>query len=117
MPREIITISGSRSINFVNFNLYMDKNKIDKLILGGAIGVDSLAEQWAKNNKINFIVFKPNYKIYGKSAPLTRDREMVDAADKLIAFWDGKSTGTKYTIDYAIKMGRKVEVNVINEVI
>lgn len=115
--KDIICICGSRSINFINFNLYLDKNKINKVILGGAIGVDTLAEQWAKQNNIPYLIFKPNYTIYGKKAPLIRDKEMVEASDKVVAFWDGKSLGTKYTIDYAISLGRKTEVNLINEII
>jgi hypothetical protein len=35
--------------------------------------------------------------------PLKRNHHIVDAADQLIAFWDEKSKGTKYTIDLARK--------------
>lgn len=39
---------------------------------------------------------------------------MVDFADELISFWDGRSPGTKEAIDYAKKIGRKVTVHLIN---
>jgi hypothetical protein len=35
---------------------------------------------------------------------------MAEYADGLIAFWDGKSKGTKHMIDIANKMGLKVRV-------
>lgn len=37
-----------------------------------------------------------------------RNRFMVDSSDYVITWYDGKSGGTKNTIDYAIKRGRKV---------
>lgn len=39
----------------------------------------------------------------------------MDLADVIIAFWDGKSKGTKFTIDYALSKGKEVVVhNIIN---
>ena len=35
---------------------------------------------------------------------------MADYADALIAFWDGKSKGTKHMIDLAEKQGLKIKV-------
>lgn len=35
---------------------------------------------------------------------------MGDYADELIAFWDGKSTGTKDMIEYMQKLKKPVEV-------
>ena len=34
----------------------------------------------------------------------------LEYADEVIAFWDGKSTGTKYVIDNCMKTGRKIRV-------
>jgi nucleoside 2-deoxyribosyltransferase len=36
----------------------------------------------------------------------------VDNADMVLAFWDGSSHGTKYTIDYAKRMGKPVKIYV-----
>ena len=30
-----------------------------------------------------------------------RNRELINNSSELICFWDGKSGGTKYTVDYA----------------
>ena len=35
------------------------------------------------------------HKKYGKRAGILRNRDIVDAADIVVAFWDGKSPGTK----------------------
>ena len=53
--------------------------------------------------------------MFGKRAPLVRDEEMAKAADIIIAFWNGQSRGTKYTIDYAKSIGRKVQIYLIEE--
>ena len=92
---------------------YIDSSTLGAVITVGAAGVDTLAEWWAKKHKLEWICYLPNYKIFGRAAPLKRDEDMVKASDKLIAFWDGQSTGTKYTIDFARKLGKRVEVHLI----
>ena len=49
-----------------------------------------------------------SYRHTRKGAPLIRNKEMVDIADMVIVIWDGKSRGTKNTIDYATSRGKKV---------
>ena len=101
MPKSslpIVCICGSRSINYLNLDWYLDKNKIGQIVSGGANGVDTIAENWAKRNNIEFIAYLPQYEIYGgKYAPLKRDEDMVNYCDELVCFWDGKSNGSKYT--------------------
>lgn len=118
MPRTskpVVLICGSRSINDIAIGRYINSKEVGQIVHGGAIGVDTLAEQWAKNNNIESIVFPPNYEVYGKRAPLVRDKEMVEYADYVVAFWDGKSHGTKYTIDYCKKLQKKCIVHLIGE--
>ena len=82
---------------------------------GGAVGVDTIADSWAKANNLETIVYEPKYKVYDRRAPLVRDEEMVEFADIVIAFWDGVSKGTLYTVNYSKKIGRKVIVHLIQE--
>lgn len=44
---------------------------------------------------------------YTNDCMLKRDRALVELCDVLIAVFDGKPGGTKYTVDYAAKKGRK----------
>ena len=37
---------------------------------------------------------------------LARDCEMVNRADRVVGIWDGESTGTKYTLEYARNKGK-----------
>lgn len=60
-----------------------------------------------KINKIETKVFLPDFKKH-KRAYHYRNRQIVLESDLLIAFWNGYSTGTKYTINYAKTLNKKV---------
>ena len=47
------------------------------------------------------------------AAPLVRNREIVAYADQVLAFWDGKSPGTKYVIDQCKKQKKTVTVHLL----
>jgi predicted Rossmann fold nucleotide-binding protein DprA/Smf involved in DNA uptake len=108
-----ILITGTRKTNNVSFvfeklNQEVDKTK-DIIIHGGAEGIDSIAESWCKQNNVNSIIIRPIYpsqKIYY----LHRNAEMIGMADKVIAFWDGESKGTKFTYQYAQKRGKELKI-------
>lgn len=103
-----VAIVGSRNL-LVDIEKYIPKN-ITELVSGGARGIDTLAEQWADRNNIPKLIIKPDYDKYGRSAPIRRNRTIVDTADFILAIWDGKSRGTKFTIDYAKERGIPVQV-------
>lgn len=42
-------------------------------------------------NNIRYTEFLPEYKIHGRYAPLKRNLEIIDNADFVLAFWDGKA--------------------------
>ncbi len=71
------------------------------IISGGAKGADTLAKEYARANKIPYKEFLPNYTVYGKTAPLVRNKDIIDNADYILAFWDGKSKGTAHALGYA----------------
>lgn len=119
MPKSskpIVCICGSRSIKDLNLDFYLDPKDYGEVVCGGANGVDTIAEKWAKKNGIEFAAFLPQYEIYGsKYAPLKRDEDLIAYSDIVVAFWDGKSNGTKYTIDYAAKLGVPVYLHLIQD--
>jgi hypothetical protein len=41
---------------------------------------------------------------------LERDRRMVQHCHRCLAIWDGSSRGTRYTFQYAQKLGKQVDV-------
>lgn len=114
--KPIVGIIGSRDITTLNLDLFIDKNHIGEVVSGGANGVDKIVEDWAKRNKIEFIAMLPNYKLFGgRWAPLKRDEDIVNYCDLIICFWNGKSTGSKYTMNYAVKTGKRVILHIIED--
>ncbi len=107
-----IAIIGSRNINIENLKEYLPEN-VTEIVSGGAKGIDACAREYAEKNKIPLTEFLPDYRRYGKGAPLKRNIEIIEYADKVIAFWDGKSKGTKFVIDSCEKRGKEIIVFVI----
>jgi predicted Rossmann fold nucleotide-binding protein DprA/Smf involved in DNA uptake len=81
---------------------------ITEVISGGAVGADTMGEAWAITRGIPVRVFHPERR--HKQAFHRRNRLIVDACDQVIAFWNGRSTGTRYTIDYALRRNRPVTI-------
>lgn len=80
------------------------------VVTGGARGVDSWAEEEARLRGLCVEVFHANWETHGKAAGMIRNQLIVKAADQVVAFWDGKSRGTKNTIDRAHTAGKSVSV-------
>ena len=74
---------------------------ITEVVSGGAKGVDTQGENWAKANNLPIKQFPADWKKLGKSAGPRRNLEMAGYADGLIAIWDGKSRGTGNMIHIA----------------
>ena len=103
-----IAIIGSRNIIIKNIDKYISID--DEIVSGGAKGVDTCAAEYARVNGIKLTEFLPQYEIYGRAAPIVRNKAIVDYADKVIAFWDGTSKGTLSVIKYAEKIKKQCEV-------
>ena len=103
-----VAIVGSRNITVENFDKYVSKD--DEIVSGGTKGVDQCATRYANQNGIKHTEFLPEYELYGRSAPIVRNKQIVDYADKIIVFWDGISKGSLSVIKYAEKVGKECEV-------
>jgi YspA, cpYpsA-related SLOG family len=101
-----VAIVGSRYFNdykllkrFVLQCVPLDQ--IEYVATGDATGADTLAIVFAKGNHIPFDSLKAEWSKYGNAAGPIRNQKVVDKVDCVIAFWDGKSPGTKSTIKFA----------------
>ena len=86
------------------------KSRTIKIISGMAKGADTLAIRYADEHKLTKILFPANWKLYPRAAGFLRNEDMLSIATHLIAFWDGKSSGTKHMIDIAQEKGIPVWV-------
>lgn len=112
-----LAVVGSRSIEDYNKTWSIINESIKKIekttgafvhtiVSGGAAGVDESAEGFAKWERYRFECHRPSkerIKSGDKSAYLERSKDIVDNSDFVLVIWDGKSKGTKYTMNLARK--------------
>ena len=83
------------------------------IISGTSSGCDALGERYAHERGYALQRHPADWKKYGKAAGPIRNRKMAENADVLIAFWNGRSKGTKNMIETAKKFGLIVETILI----
>jgi len=126
-----VIIAGGR--DFKNYDYLKEccdkalSNQTDIVIVCGmAKGSDLMGYRYAKERGYEIAEFPADWdnfdveqcvikttkddKKYNSLAGHNRNRLMSEDADALIAFWDGKSTGTANMIDLATKKGLKVKI-------
>ena len=104
-----VAIIGSRLLIVNNLEEYIPKNTVE-IISGGAKGIDSCAKEFALKHSLKYTEFLPKYAKYGRAAPLKRNLQIIDYADFVLAFWDGKSKGTKFVINNCKKKNKPIRV-------
>ena len=81
------------------------------IIHGGARGADEMADRMARTMAIPVEVFKADWSTFGKGAGPIRNREMLKTKPEMVlAFWDGKSSGTRDAITAATQMRIPVHI-------
>jgi hypothetical protein len=120
-----LAVIGSREYN--NYNTISDNidylidalvhykhitKHTDVLIVSGkAIGVDKRAKEYADNNGLKNVNILPDWDLFGYSAGMKRNPNIIKHARRVLAFQLNESGGTQGGIDYARKL--KIPCNVI----
>ena len=83
---------------------------ISTIISGHARGADQLAEKYANEKNIPLEIYPAQWDVYGKSAGVIRNQEMLDEGqpDLVVAFPGGKGTA------HMVKIAKKANAEVIN---
>lgn len=119
--KKYVLIAGCRYFNdykiakkYIDYYIsnIREKYKIT-IISGGALGADSLGELYARENRFKIKRFLPDWEKYGRSAGPRRKKLMVETADYVICFWDGKSPGTRSTVNYTKSAGKPLRIKYI----
>lgn len=106
-----LAITGSR--NWTDAQRLADeleKLEITELLHGGAEGADRMAAAWAAAKGLKVTEIRPDYKTNGKAATHIRNAALVNLADRVLAFWDGRSKGTGGTIAKARRAGKLLKI-------
>lgn len=101
-----LIIAGSRTVAPNPYQIQAIINDLDihveAVINGCAQGADTAGAEWGIRNDIKVIDCPARWKMFGKSAGFIRNEGMSNIGDALLAFWDGKSKGTRHMIDCAV---------------
>lgn len=125
-----LAIIGSRDFN--NYKLLYDvleyyKSRITLVISGAAPGADTLGAKWSKEvlniEPLEFpaewsnlgvtpckIKFRSDGSKYNALAGFNRNENIIKNCDCCIAFWDGKSPGTKNSISICEKLNKPYKI-------
>jgi hypothetical protein len=108
-----VIIAGSRT--FTDYQhlcqtLAPDRHRITEVIHGGARGADQFGFRWAVQHHVRSRCFAADWERFGKVAGVRRNHQMAQAGDVLIAFWDGRSAGTRHMISCMQQLGKPAVV-------
>ena len=125
-------VVGSRTItdydvvrNAINKSPWYDKSK-DRVIAtmgeprvtivsGGAKGVDTSADLFASKNNLDIEIMEPDYTDWsGEHPAVRRNTKIVAKSDAIVAVWNGRSSGTRDTIDKSLDRGVPIYVEVVD---
>ena len=83
---------------------------IEKIISGGAEGVDTMAERAAELLEIEFEAYLPENKRWKPNGFMERNKTIAEECTHLLCIrWAGAKTyGSGWTADYAEKLGKTV---------
>lgn len=110
-----VIIAGGR--DFANYELL--QNKCDQffrekrptaIISGLARGADTLGTRYARERGIQVLEFPADWERLGRRAGMVRNLQMLEAADAVVAFWDGQSRGTAHMVNETKKRGLPLRV-------
>lgn len=104
-----VAVIGSRGLTMDDLGKYLPDG-VTEIVSGGARGVDTSAKEYAFACGLKLTEFLPEYDKYGRGAPLRRNITIIEYADLVLAFWDGRSRGTKFVIDNCKKLGVPVRI-------
>lgn len=82
----------------------LDSHPVE-IISGMAKGADTLGIRYTEEHQLTMVLYPANWKNYPRMAGILRNMNMLVTATHLVAFWDGKSHGTKHMIEIAKEKG------------
>jgi hypothetical protein len=115
-----LIIAGSRTIELTVLQLssylgdFTNIPKIKEVVSGGAKGVDTSGEEYAKTRDIQIKRF-PYLSELGKSGGPVRNKQMAEYSDALLLIWDGKSKGSANMKATMRKLNKPVYEVIIKE--
>ena len=123
-----ILICGSRDVDeqevlaaLCKLTLELSNHIVDlhdmEIILGGARGVDKIAEKWFRDAGVPIKVFTANWEEYGRRAGILRNIKMLNYlgdSGMVVAIHNGDSPGTAFVIKEAKSRNLQLKILKVN---
>ena len=77
-----VAVVGSRGLHVEDLGRYLPTDTTE-IVSGGAVGVDTSAREYALAHGLLLTEFRPDYSRYGRSAPLRRNRHVLNLCRSL----------------------------------
>ena len=110
---EKVAIVGTRDYPRLDLVVdYVYSLPMDTVVVSGGGGnVDLTAERAARERGMpEPIIFQALWKVYGKSAGPIRNKLISVECNRMVAFWDGVSPGTRSAVDFTKQLDKIVEI-------
>jgi len=103
-----LAVVGGRTFNDygklkIMLDVLLEGFEVTTIISGGAIGADSLGAKFADERGLKKIIHIPDWDKHGKAAGVVRNKDIINDADFVVAFWNTTSRGTENSINLAKK--------------
>ena len=80
------------------------------VVSGGAPGVDSFAEEAARACGLETVIFDADWERLGWRAGPIRNERIIAHAERVVAFWNGRSRGTLNALVLATRASLPIEI-------
>lgn len=104
-----LLVTGSKKVSDIDLSTYIPTDT-ELIITGEHKGIEEIAQKFADDHKIEKLIYVSDHVAYGKNAIYKRNRLMVEEADEVLIFWDGKTKIINVISDYAARKGKSVTV-------
>lgn len=108
-----VAVVGSRNLTVFNLHKYLPDDTTE-IVSAGAKGVGQSAREYAEKNGLALTELHPDYKRYGRSAPLKLNAEIVEYSDYVVAFWNGFSAEIQSIANRCERMKKKIDIHTLN---
>lgn len=100
LPQDTVIVTGG----------WWNRESTVNPVVSPTRGVDRWAAEAAKDRGLTVVLVAADYDKYSKYAGIRRNPVTVGLANRVVAFWDGVSNGTRNSLDEAKKLGKPVEI-------
>lgn len=113
-----LAIVGSRTLDWIDLPKLIERHQsseftipwdaVTEIVSGGANGIDAAAAAVAMVKCLPFKVFAADWNKHGKAAGPIRNSQIVEYSDACLAVWDGKSSGTRDTMQKFVRANKQL---------